>query len=95
MAKRTLRKRHSNSFKAQVAIEALKGNKTIAEVAASRAVHPSQVAAWKNQLAEGVVDIFAKPAHAQRQRADEKLRDALYQQIGQLQMEIAWLKKKL
>ncbi len=94
MAKRTLRKRHSNSFKAQVAIEALKGNKTIAEVAASRAVHPSQVAARKNQLAEGVVDIFAKPAHAS-DKADEKLRDALYQHIGQLQMEIAWLKKKL
>jgi transposase len=48
MVKRIGRKRHSSSFKAQVAFEACKGNKTIAEIAAARGVHPSQVAAWKN-----------------------------------------------
>ena len=94
MAKRTGRKRHSSNFKAQVAMEAIKGSKTIAEVAASCGVHPSQVAAWKTQLVDGVVELFSKPAHV-AERADEKLRDALYQQIGQLQMEISWLKKKL
>lgn len=94
MAKRTRRKRHSSSFKAQVAMEALRGNKTVAEVAVASGVHPSQVAAWKTQLVDGVVELFAKPANT-TEKADEKLKDALYQQIGQLQMEISWLKKKL
>jgi len=88
------RKRYSADFKAKVALEALKGQKTINEVAAKFQVHPNQVTQWKKHLLEALPSIFSD----RRGRADkerEQLEATLYQQIGQLKVELDWLKKKV
>ena len=88
------RKRHSAEFKAKVALEALKGQKTINEIAAKFEVHPNQVTQWKKQMLEALPSIFSD----RRLRDDkerEQLEAALYQQIGQLKVELDWLKKKV
>ena len=87
------RKQHSASFKAQVALAALKGDRTVNELAAQYAVHPTLIHGWKKQLLGGVEDIFAQPAKAAS--ADHEAEKAqLYEQIGRLQMELSWVKKK-
>ena len=87
------RKRYNAAFKSRVASEALKGQKTIAEIASEYEVHPNQVSQWKKQLQDGMQDIFTDPSRSNR--AEEKLRDKLYQEIGRLKVELDWLKKKL
>lgn len=87
------RKRYSAEFKAKVALEALKGQKTTNEIAAKFQVHPNQVTQWKKQLLEALPSIFSD----RRLRDDkerEQLEANLYQQIGQLKVELDWLKKK-
>ena len=88
-----IRKRHSPAFKAQVALEAAKQTKTIAELAKQHQVHPVQISQWKKQLLDGVETIFQGPAAA-RGPDPEKLQAELYEQLGRLQMELAWVKKK-
>jgi len=88
------RKRYSAEFKARVALEALKGQKTINEIAAKFQVHPNQVTQWKKQMLEALPSIFSD----RRLRADkdrEQLEATLYQQIGQLKVELDLLKKKV
>ena len=87
------RKRYTASFKSRVALEALKGQKTVAEIASGYEVHPNQVSQWKKQLQAGMPDVFADPGRSHR--AEEKLTDKLYQEIGRLKVELDWLKKKL
>jgi transposase-like protein len=87
------RKKHSAEFKAKVALEALKGMKTINEIASEVQVHPSQINLWKKQLAEGVPTIFANSPSSKR-KDEESLTASLYQQIGQLKVELDWVKKK-
>ncbi len=87
------RRRHGAEFKARVALEAIKGIRTINEIAAEYEVHPSQINKWKKQLLSELPGIFS----SRRQKAaqdEEALRDRLYQQIGQLKVELDWLKKK-
>ncbi|MCA1617534.1 MAG: IS3 family transposase [Acidobacteria bacterium] len=87
------RNHYSADFKAKVAIAAIKGQQTVNEIASIYSVHPNQVMAWKKQVLETVPDIFS----ARRVRAaqdDEELKAQLYQQIGQLKVELDWLKKK-
>jgi putative transposase len=86
-------KRHSAEFKFKVALEAAKGTKTLAELASEYSLHPSQISAWKGQLLSAGVSIFSTAA-AQEQRAQAGLQAELYEQIGRLQMELEWLKKK-
>ncbi len=88
-----IRKEHSPVFKAQVALEAAKQTKTIAELAKQFQVHPVQISQWKKQLLDGVETLFQNGS-ATRQPDPEKIQAELYEQLGRLQMELAWVKKK-
>lgn len=89
----TQRKQYSAEFKAKVALEAIKGNKTINEIASHYEVHPNQITQWKKQVLDEVPQIFSN-RRAQAQKDQAELTASLYQQIGQLQVELDWLKKK-
>ena len=92
MSKR--RRRHGADFKARVVLEALRGERSINELAGLYEVHPTQIAAWKRKAVEGLADLFSNG----RQKAlkdDQALKARLYQEIGQLKVELDWLKKKL
>ena len=87
------RRNQSAAFKAKVALAAAKEDKTIAELASQYEVHPSQIAKWKKQLLESLPEIFS--CRQQKEQQDqEALTAQLYQQIGQLKVELDWLKKK-
>lgn len=87
------RRHFTAGFKAKVALEAIKGQRTVQEIASTFEVHPNQVAQWKRQALEQLPAVFSSE-HSHNERADEELKDELYQQIGRLQMELEWLKKK-
>jgi len=86
------RKQHSPAFKAKVAMEAIKGDETIAELASRFEVHPSQIRVWKKTLAEGAADIFGD--NQSQKKDDESLMAQLYQQIGQLKVERDFLESR-
>jgi putative transposase len=87
------RRNFSAEFKARIALEAIKGQRTIQEIAAHYEVHPNQVTTWKRQVIEALPQVFSD--HRLRgNESDEALKAALYQQIGQLQVQLDWLKKK-
>jgi transposase len=88
------RRKHNPSFKARVALEALKGEETIAELANRFEVHPSQIRQWKNLLAEGASGIFGD-GQGQKKKNDADLIAQLYQQIGQLKVERDFLENAL
>ncbi|MCX5671150.1 MAG: transposase, partial [Planctomycetota bacterium] len=92
-AKRRRRKRHGADFKARVALEAIKEQRTVNEIAALYEVHPVQVSQWKKQAREGLADLFSS-GRVRDEKDNEDLRDRLYQEIGQLKVELDWLKKK-
>ena len=87
------RQRHSAAFKAQVALAALKGDRTVNELASQHGVHPTLIHTWKKPLLAGAADVFAGPAKADGKNA-EALQAQLYEQIGRLKMELDWVKKK-
>jgi len=87
------RRKHTAGFKAKVALESTRGQKTIPELARQFSVHPSQVQKWKKILLERLPELFAEE-HNGTDQEREKLMAALYQQIGQLQVELDWFKKK-
>ena len=87
------RKNHTPAFKAQVALAALKGDKTVNELAGHFGVHPTLIHAWKKQLVAGAEAVFAAGA-APTGRQEDKTPE-LYEQIGRLKMELEWLKKKV
>jgi transposase len=87
------RKSHSAAFKAQVALAAARGDKTISELASLYGVHPTMIHAWKKQLLDNAEELFqsgAKTSSAEH----EALQAQLYEQIGRLKTELDWLKKK-
>ena len=87
------RRNHSAAFKAKVALEAVKGAHTLNELAGQFEVHPTQIVQWKQRLVAGAGDLFN--GGLERDAAQEsQLRDRLYQEIGQLKVELDWLKKK-
>jgi transposase-like protein len=88
------RQKHTAAFKAQVALAALKGDKTVNELAGQFAVHPTLIHAWKKNLFQGAEAVFANGAKAAEVQA-EVVQAQLYEQIGRLKMELEWLKKKV
>ena len=87
------RKTHTPAFKAQVALAALKGDKTANELAGQFAVHPTLIHAWKKQLLAGAEDFFSNGSKTAA-TDHEALQAQLYEQIGRLKMDLEWLKKK-
>ena len=87
------RRRHGAEFKSKVALEAIKGAKTINELASRYEVHPTQIVSWKKEVLEELPRIFSS-GRERREKKDEELTARLYEQIGQLQVELNWLKKK-
>ncbi len=91
-----MRKQFPDEFKAKVAMAALKGDKTLAELAAEFEVHPTQVSAWKTQLKERAADIFSVGGSSRKDLKEQKeLNDRLFKTVGRMQVENDWLKKKL
>lgn len=87
------RKQFSNEFKAKVALEALKGEKTIAQLSSEYGVHASQINTWKQQAREKLPELFGRSSGMDEHRREAE-QDRLYQQIGRLQVEVDWLRKK-
>jgi len=90
---RTLRTRHSAEFKAKVALEAIREQRTANEIASAHGIHPSQLGQWKKKAVEGLALVFSDK-RVRDDKDEEALRERLYQQIGQLKVELDWLKKK-
>lgn len=87
------RKQYSAEFKTKAALEAIEGLRTVNEIASDLGVHPSQIALWKKQALDAIPEAFSSQ-RGQNQKAQEDLTAQLYQQIGQLKVELDWLKKK-
>ena len=87
------RRNHSPAFKAKVALEAVKGEETVAQLAARYQVHPSQIQAWKKALTEGAAGVFGN-GQDQKARSDAALTARLYQEIGQLKVERDFLAER-
>lgn len=87
------RRRFSGSFKARVALEALKNQRTLSELAKEYEVHPNQIVTWKKKLHSEMALIFNKKRDSEL-RVQQDLVNELYRQIGQLKVELDWLKKK-
>jgi transposase len=87
------RKSHPPSLKAKVAIEAIKGQKTTTQIAQMFGVHPTQVGGWKRQALAGLPEIFSNGREQLREQTDAE-KDELYKQIGQLKVELDFLKKR-
>ena len=93
MGKRRMRKRYEAAFKARVALAALKDNKTLSELASEFGVHGNLVSQWKRRLLSNVTHVFEeRPDEAQRDH--QAVIEELHRQIGQLHVELDWLKKK-
>ena len=88
-----MRKVHGAAFKARVALEAVKGEKTLAQLSSEVGVHANQIRQWRKQLLEELPRIFSD-RRRKEDREREGLVSELYQQIGQLKVELDWLKKK-
>lgn len=87
------RKTFSSEFKAKVALEAIKGYKSMSELAKEYQVHPNAIGNWKKEALEIFPEIF-KNKRGSKTEANAELIDQLYKQIGKQQVELDWLKKK-
>jgi transposase-like protein len=87
------RRKHTGQFKARVALEAIAGHKTVNEISAEYGVHASQIHQWKKEALERLPEVLDDGRHNRRE-GHEAVASRLYQQIGQLTMEVEYLKKK-
>ncbi len=90
----TLRKSIAVETKVKAVLAALRGEKTINQIASDLGVHPVQISQWKRELIEKAPDLF-RDRRTRKQKDQKELVDDLYRQIGQLQYELNWLKKKV
>ena len=89
------RRIHSAEFKARIALEAIKGLKTVQQIAAENEVHPTQVTQWKSQMLAGASEVFDQGRGRKiEQEAVEQDKERLERKIGQLVVEVDWLSKK-
>ena len=91
------RRNFNSSFKAKVALEAIKGHRTISELAAKHKLHATQINLWKKQLLEGAEGVFenGQGPKSKESNSDEPRTAELYEQIGRLKVQLEWLKKKV
>ena len=89
----SIRKKHPPAFKAKVALESIKGEKTSAELASEYEVHPGQIRRWKRIATNGIIELFTDNRQ-RRDKEQEMMIEELYKQIEQLKVELHWLKKK-
>jgi len=86
-------KKYSKELKAQIVLDAIKGQKTIAELASEYGVHANQISIWKKQLLDAASAAFSNGKDKDAEKKEVE-RDHLYQKVGQLQIEVDWLKKR-
>ena len=93
---KTKRKRYTGAFKAKVGLEALMGVKTVGQIARENEIHPVQVTQWKKQLESDASSLFCdkRLKDSVSTPGPESVQDQLYKQIGELTVEVNWLKKK-
>lgn len=89
-----LRRKHTPAFKAKVALEAIKEQKTSAELASEFQVHPAQIRNWKGTATKGLVELFTDKKKSKEKDREELIQE-LYRQLGQLNADLNWLKKNL
>lgn len=87
------RRTHSAEFKSRVALEAVRGIKTTGQIAGEYEIHPGQIAQWKKELVAGLPDVFKRGPSSDNKQAEHE-QERLQRKIGQLTMDIDWLKKK-
>ena len=87
------RRQFSAALKAKIAVEAIKGQRTVQEIASGYSVHPNQVTKWKKQLLDFSPEAFSA-GRVRLDEGDELLRNELYAEIGKLKVELDWLQKK-
>ena len=87
------RKKHSNELKARIALDAIRGQKTMSELASEYGVHANQISRWKKQLLDVAPDVFTRGKDKAAEKKEVE-RDRLYKKVGQLQIEVDYLKKK-
>lgn len=87
------RKTYTGDYKAKIVVEAIKGQQTVNQLASKYGVHPNAIMGWKKQALAGLPQVLSD-RRGRDEKADEELKAQLYQQIGQLKMELEWLKKK-
>ena len=90
---RNMRRSHNGAFKAKVALEAIKGEKTLAQLSSEFEVHANQIGLWRKQLIKELPSLFSD-RRKKRDKEQDDLISELYRQIGQLKVEVDWLKKK-
>ena len=90
----TTRRQYSPKFKARVAVEAIRGEKTLSQLGSQFKIHPIQIAKWRKSALEQLPELFVDGRTRQRRNGDVDS-DALYEEIGRLKVELDWLKKKV
>jgi len=90
---RNIRRKYPPAFKAKVALESIKEEKTSAELASEYEVHPGQIRRWKRIATDGIIELFTDNRQG-RDKEQNMIIEELYKQIGQLKVELDWLKKK-
>jgi transposase-like protein len=93
MASKRHRRQIGGDVKARVVLEAIKGMRTVSEIAAEHGIHPNQIAKWKKLVMEELPQLFSRRKE-ESAKADEELKARLFQEIGQLKVELDWVKKK-
>lgn len=89
-----MHKKFPKEFRAKVALAAIRGDKTLSELAGEFEVHPTQISTWRNELKDRACEIFAGPHDRATQEYKDRIEE-LYKNIGRMQVENDWLKKKL